>query len=166
MHILETERLRLRKFTLGDVDDLSVIFADPITMEFYPATKDRKETKRWIEKNMERYKQYGYGLWAVIRKDTNEFIGDCGISMQNIDGEEKPEIGYHIRRDYWRQGFATEAAVACREYAFGTLGLNEIFSYMKKDNLASRRVAEKVGMTLQKEYIDKEQAVVVYSVRK
>jgi len=164
--MIETKRLKLREFTADDVDSLAAIFADHETMKFYPATKDREETVRWIEKNVERYKKYGFGLWAVVRKDNDEFIGDCGITMQNIDGEEKPEIGYHIRRDYWGQGYATEAASACKEHAFNKLGLEEAFSYMRSDNLASRRVAEKIGMTLRKEYINNGYPTVIYSIKK
>jgi RimJ/RimL family protein N-acetyltransferase len=164
--MIETKRLKLREFTEDDVDSLAAIFADHETMKFYPATKDREETVRWIEKNVERYKKYGFGLWAVVRKDNDEFIGDCGITMQNIDGEEKPEIGYHIRRDYWGQGYATEAASACKEHAFNKLGLEEAFSYMRSDNLASRRVAEKIGMTLRKEYINNGYPTVIYSIKK
>ncbi len=167
MNILETERLQLREFTLADTDNLAAIFADPVTMQFYPSTKDREETKQWIEKNMERYKKDGFGLWAVIRKDNNEFIGDCGITMQDIDGEIKPEIGYHIRRDYWKMGYATEAALACRDYGFNVLGLPELWGKIRKDNLASRRVAEKVGMKLIKEYAkDNGEIRVAYSISK
>src|SRR3989339_118632 len=153
MHILETERLQLREFTLDDVDALATIFADPITMQFYPSVKTREETKQWIEKNIERYKKNSFGLWAVVRKDTDEFIGDCGITIQNIDGEEKPEIGYHIRRGYWKMGYATEAATACRDYGFNVLGLEELGGDIRAENFASRKVAEKIGMKLQKEYI-------------
>ena len=167
MYIIETERLKLREFTMDDVNDLAAIFADPITMQYYPSTKDKEETKKWIEKNIERYKKYGFGLWAVVRRDNDEFIGDCGITIQDIDGEEKPEIGYHISRDYWGQGYATEAALACKEYAFNVLGMEEIFSKIRSENVSSRRVAEKVGMTLQKEYIKEDgNKMVAYSIKK
>jgi len=166
MHILETERLQLREFTLDDVDALATIFADPITMQFYPSVKTREETKQWIEKNNERYKKNSFGLWAVVRKDTDEFIGDCGITIQNIDGEEKPEIGYHIRRGYWKMGYATEAATACRDYGFNVLGLEELGGDIRAENFASRKVAEKIGMKLQKEYIKNGLSMVAYSVKK
>ena len=167
MYIIETERLKLREFTMDDVNDLAAIFADPIMMQYYPSTKDKEETKKWIEKNIERYKKYGFGLWAVVRRDNDEFIGDCGITIQDIDGEEKPEIGYHISRDYWGQGYATEAALACKEYAFNVLGMEEIFSKIRSENISSRRVAEKVGMTLQKEYIKEDgNKMVAYSIKK
>ncbi|MEY2373611.1 GNAT family N-acetyltransferase [Lysinibacillus capsici] len=83
---------------------------------------------------------------AVILKDGHKFIGDCGITMQNIDGVWLPEIGFHIIKAYWNKGYATEAACACKEYAWNVLGYSEIFSYTTLKNIPSQKVAEKIGM--------------------
>lgn len=98
--MIETGRLLLREFRLEDFDDLFKILSDPETMQHYPKPFDEERTKRWIEWNLENYQKYGFGLWAVVLKETNEFIGDCGITMQIIDGESLPEIGYHINKKY------------------------------------------------------------------
>jgi RimJ/RimL family protein N-acetyltransferase len=164
MFMLETDRLQLRQMTLHDIDSLYLIFSDPVAMQFYPSVKDKIETKKWIEKNLARYKKDGFGLWAVVRKDNGECIGDCGITMQCIYGEEKPEIGYHIRRDYWGKGYATEAARACKDYAFNVLHIDEVYSYMKTGNLASRKVVEKIGMVLQVGCLENSDTV-VYSIK-
>lgn len=151
---------------MDDVQNLEAIFSDPIAMQHYSSTKDIEATKQWIQWNKESYEKHGFGLWAVIRKDNDQFTGDCGITMQLIDGEEQPEIGYHIRRDLWGQGYATEAAQACKDYAFNVLHLKEVFSYMRSENIASRKVAENIGMALRKEYLNKGHATVAYSIKK
>lgn len=101
--VIETERLLLREFRLDDFDALYQILSDPETMQHYPKPFDRERTKRWIEWNLENYQKYGFRLWAVTLKETNEFIGNCGITMQNIDGESLPEIGYHINKKLWEK---------------------------------------------------------------
>ena len=116
--MIETERLLLREYTMDDFDALYEIMSDPETMQHYPAPFDEARTRRWIEWNIENYEQYGFGLWAVVLKETGMFIGDCGITIQNIDGDMLPEIGYHINKRYWRQGFAKEAAIAVRNWVF------------------------------------------------
>ena len=96
--VIETERLVLREYTLDDFDALFEIVSDPETMQHYPAPFDEKRTRDWIAWNLDNYEKYGFGLWAVVLKETGEFIGDSGISIQNIDNEMLPEIGYHIHR--------------------------------------------------------------------
>ena len=87
-------------------------------------------------------------------KETGEFIGDCGITIQNIDGEMLPEIGYHIHKKYWRRGFAKEAARAVRDWAFQNTEYNVLYSYMKHTNEGSWRTAMANGMKKVKEYPD------------
>ena len=116
--MIETERLILREYTFDDFDALYEIVSDPETMQHYPAPFDEERTRGWITWNLENYEKYGFGLWAVVLKETGEFIGDCGISIQNIDGEMLPEIGYHIHKRYWRKGFGKEAARAARDWVF------------------------------------------------
>ena len=79
-------------------------------MQHDPQPFDKDRTKRWIEWNLQNYKEYGFGLWAVVLKETNEFIGDCSLTLQNIDGDLLPELGYHIHKKYLRRRFGSEAA--------------------------------------------------------
>lgn len=151
---IETERLMLREMTEADFDALYGIFSDRHTMQHYPAPFDEAQTRAWIARNQARYAEYGFGLWAVILKETGEVIGDCGVTIQNIHGQNLPEIGYHIRRDLWRQGYASEAARACQAYAFEHTSFNAVYSYMKYTNEASYGVAMKNGMRFVEEYAD------------
>jgi RimJ/RimL family protein N-acetyltransferase len=141
----------LRQFTRDDVDNLLGIFSDSIAMQYYPSTKSREETEEWIYRNLESYQKYGIGLWAAILKDSNEFAGQCGLVVQRVDGKTEIEIGYLFLRKYWGQGLATEAALACRNYGFTSLNFTRLISLINPNNMPSRRVAEKIGMTLEKE---------------
>lgn len=152
--VVETEQLFLRKLTIDDLQVLHSILSDEEVMEYYPKAFDMNKTKSWIEWNIDNYRKYGFGLWAVILKENDHFIGDCGITMQNIHNNLVPEIGYHIDKRFWNKGYATQAAKACLQYAFDVLQLDEVYCYQKYTNLPSRRVAEKMGMKLQEEYAD------------
>lgn len=151
---LETESLILREYRPDDFEALYEIFSDSETMKYYPHPFSKDETRQWIQRNIDRYKEYGFGLWAVELKETGQLIGDCGITMQLIHGKLLPEIGYHINKKYQNQGFATQAAIACKQYAFETLKFDKVYSYMKYTNYASERVAIKNGMRLVEEYDD------------
>ncbi|MCS1390124.1 GNAT family N-acetyltransferase [Lysinibacillus boronitolerans] len=146
LKIIETERLYLRALKMDDHHELSKVLSDPESMQYYPHPFNQEEVKNWISWNEKNYKQYNHGLWAVVLKEGDRFIGDCGITMQNIDGLWLPEIGFHIIKAYWNKGYATEAAFACKEYAFNVLGYSEIFSYTTLKNIPSQKVAEKIGM--------------------
>lgn len=162
---LETQRLILRDFTMDDFDGLYEILSDADIMQHYPRPYTAEETEAWINRSIDRYRELGFGLWAVELKDSHTFIGDCGITYQNINGNRVPEIGYHIHPRFGGKGYATEAARACRNYAFDTLGFEKIYSYMKYTNIASARVAQKNGMTLEYEYDDPVNTKVkVYSI--
>ncbi len=168
--VIETERLLLRNLVTTDLDDLCNVLCDHEGMQFYPAIFRRDQVEAWIEWNHRNYSDYGFGLWAVILKKGQVFLGDCGITMHTIEGEELPELGYHIRKDYSRRGFATEAAAACIRYAFQNLDLHTLYAYTKKDNLPSIRVAEKNSMTFVKNFrktvMDSEVEEVLYALKK
>ena len=151
MRILETPRLILREFLPEDADALALILCDPETMRYYPEPYDRAGVEAWIERNRRRYREDGVSLWAMVLKATGEMIGDCGIILQQVEGESLYEIGYHLRRDLWHQGLATEAAVACRDWGFAHLPIDRLISLIRPENLPSRRVAERNGMTIWKE---------------
>jgi [ribosomal protein S5]-alanine N-acetyltransferase len=149
--VIETPRLMLREFQPRDADALARVISDPETMRFYPAPFDRAGVQGWITRNIRRYEKNGHGLWALDLKATGEMIGDCGITLQEVDGEFLPEIGYHLRRDMWGQGLATEAARACRDHGFEHLKAEFLTSLIRSENLASRRVAERNGMKVWKQ---------------
>ena len=162
--ILETERLFLREMTMDDYDALYAVLADAEIMQHYPYAFDEARVKAWIERNMNRYKDYGFGLWAVCLKDTEEMIGDCGLTLQNIEGEMLPEIGYHIRRDMQRKGYAREAAAAVRDWAFENTEYPALYSYCKYTNVGSYKTAESIGMHFEKEYPDEANEITYVSV--
>lgn len=165
--ILETERLFLRELTENDFDALYEVLTDSDIMQHYPYTFDELRVRNWINKSIERYEIFGFGLWAVCLKETGEMIGDCGITMQNINGMIKPEIGYHINKRYQRQGYAKEAARACRDWAFENTPFNILYSYMKKTNAASIATAMANEMSKVDEYTDEEnELTVVYAIKK
>lgn len=163
--ILETDRLILRELTYDDFSDLYNVLADSDIMQHYPYTFDESRVKNWIERNIQRYRTDGFGLWAVVLKENGRMIGDCGITMQNINGEILPEIGYHILKSCQKKGYATEAAAECIRYAFEKLHFDKVYSYMKYTNEASARVAVKNGMRFLEEYSDADNTITkVYGI--
>ena len=119
--ILQTERLYLRKLTPSDFPALCRIMQDEKTMYAYEGAFSDKEVQDWLENQLLRYKKHGFGLWAVVLKETDRMIGQCGLTMQKWKESELLEIGYLFEREYWHKGYATEAALACKKYAFENL---------------------------------------------
>ncbi|MFD3447083.1 GNAT family N-acetyltransferase [Microbacteriaceae bacterium 4G12] len=166
MIILETERLFLRQFNNEDILYLHPIFSDSETMKYYPAPFNYEKTQNWINKNIERYREDGHGLWGVCLKETNELIGDCGLVKQIVDGKTEVEVGYHINKKHWSKGFASEAAKGCMEYGIHQLGLNKLISIIDPRNIPSIRVAEKNGFTKEKESFIFDKNHFIYSFSK
>lgn len=168
--ILQTERLYLREMTEQDLPDLRDILQDEKAMAAYEHAFSEDEVTDWLQRQLHRYRQDGFGLWAMIRRDIDEMVGQCGITMQEVDGRMVPEIGYLLKRIYWHQGYAIEGAKGCRDYAFDVLGLPEVFSIIRDTNAASRRVAIRNGMTKRgqiiKHYYGIDMPHDVYAVRK
>ena len=156
---LTTKRLLLRELEETDFDALSAVLGDSDIMRHYPYTFDEARVRRWISVNRQRYEIFGFGLWAVVLRETGAVIGDCGVTMQNINGLIRPEIGYHIAKKHQRNGYAKEAASACRDWAFKHTPFLCLYSYMKKDNLPSAATAVSVGMRLTEEYTDSENEI-------
>ena len=152
--MIATSRLILREINMDDYDALYAVLADYDNMQHYPYSFDEKRVRGWIERNMERYRIFGFGLWAVCLKESGEMIGDCGLTMQNIGGMIKPEIGYHIRGDCQRKGYAKEAASAVRDWTFQNTPFQEIYSYMKYTNEPSAKTAVSWGCHLVDEFSD------------
>ena len=162
--ILETERLFLREMTEADFDALYAVLSDREIMAHYPYAFDEARVRAWIERNRNRYRDNGFGLWAVCLKETGEMIGDCGLTLQPIDGNMLPEIGYHIRRDCQRKGYAREAAAAVRDWAFTHTPYDALYSYCKYTNIPSFRTAEAIGMRFWKEYPDEANEITHVSI--
>ena len=152
--ILLTNRLVLREMVDDDHDALASIITDPETMKYYPKPYDEDGVNRWLNWCKDSYIKNNFGLWAVILKGKGEMIGDCGVSMQFINGEWRPEIGYHLNKEYHQQGIGKEMTQAVRDYFFTHYDYDEVYSYMNKDNIASIKTAEANGMTFQFEYMD------------
>ena len=144
--ILETERLYLREMTSSDFPSLCKILQDEKAMYAYEGALDDEEAQEWLDRQISRYQKWGFGLWAVILKETGEMIGQCGLSMQPWKEGELLEIGYLFQRVFWHQGFAIEAARACKDYAFEVLDAKEVCSIIRDTNTASKKVAIRNGM--------------------
>ena len=163
--VMETERLILREYTQEDFDGLYEILSDSENMQHYPKPYDAKGTQRWLDWSMDNYRKYGFGLWALVLKETGEFIGDCGLTIQNIDGNLLPEIGYHIHKKHWRRGYGSEAARRVRDWAFEHTDYDCLYSYMKYTNVASYSTARAAGLHKIKEYPDPEDEILyVYAI--
>jgi RimJ/RimL family protein N-acetyltransferase len=145
--IIETDRLFLRELSENDYQDLCEILQDKDVMYAYDHPFSDDEVKSWYKRLMtDHYKKHGFGLWVVIHKETTEFLGQCGLTVQTVNGEEYFEIGYHLKKKHWHKGYAAEAALGCRKYAFEILKAPKVYSIIKSDNIASQNVAKRIGM--------------------
>ena len=159
---IETERLFLREMTEADFDALYTVLGDSDIMEHYPYTFDAARVRNWIIKNQERYRVFGFGL---CRKESGAMIGDCGLTMQNINGTILPEIGYHIAKAYQRRGYAKEASRAVLDWTFRNTPFGTVYSYMKKENAASSATARANDMHFLTEFTDAEgETTAVYAI--
>lgn len=151
--ILETKRTYLREMTGDDYKDLCEILQDAETMYAYEHAFSDEEVIDWLNRQISRYKEFGFGLWAVIDKYTDEFIGQVGLTMQAVVDYQELEIGYLIKRKHWHKGYVTEAAIGCKEYAFKNLKRNRVVSIIRDNNFASQGVAQRVGMKKDSEFV-------------
>ena len=151
--ILETERLILRRLIPSDLDELFALYRDPEIRRYFPeGTLTLEETREELEWFLDGHPRHPeLGLWATIHKETGKFIGRCGLLPWEIDGIHEVEVAYMIARPFWGQGLASEAARGILSYAFETLGFTRLICLMDPANLASRRVAERLGMMLERE---------------
>lgn len=138
-------------------------------MYAYEHAFDDREVQEWLNKQIQRYQDYGVGLWAVILKETDEMIGQCGLTMQEYNDRQVLEVGYLFQKAYWHNGYASEAAIACKDYAFDKLGAPEVYSIIRDTNIASQKVALRNGMTrvdqFTKHYYGVDMPHIVYSVK-
>lgn len=164
MTVLETPRLLLRQFTWDDVDDLAAMYADPAVMTFLGGPRSYETTQQHIERIIQNYQDYGFGLWAVLHKSDRQLMGRCGLIPQKIEGVAEVEIGYLLASAYWGQGLATEAATAIRDYGFQTVGCDRLISLIDPDNLASQQVALRVGLTYERDVVLSGKLIRVYAI--
>lgn len=146
--VLETQRLQLRELTPDDLDFMAEMLADAEVMRYYPKRLTRELSAEWIARQMERYKTDGYGLWLATEKATGVKVGQIGLVKQTVNGVEECEVGYLLHRPFWRHGYATEGALACRDYAFKTLHKPRVISLVQPENEASQGVAKNLGMEI------------------
>lgn len=152
--------------TDDDLDDMHRLLGDPQVMRYYPRAKSRDEVQRWIDWSRANYAKFGFGLWVIEDRTTGAFIGDCGLTWQNVDGEDVLEVGYHVLPKHSGQGLASEAAAACLRFGFENTDAPMITAIINPDNTASRRVAERIGMTVWRTTQEPNGApIVVYSGR-
>ena len=164
--ILETKRLLLRRQMIEDLDDLWALYCDPEITRYIPdAPRSRAEAKEELEWHMNGHPRFPeLGLWATIHKESGKFIGRCGLIPWTINGQNEVEVAYTIAREYWGQGLASEAAQAILNYGFARLNLSRLISVIDPENVASQKVAEKIGMTFEKEERDELGSFLIYSI--
>lgn len=160
--VIETERLILRRMVANDFEAIRKIHSDPRVMAIYGGVFDEQKTREFIQRNLDRYTNDGVGFFAITVKPTGELIGCGGIVMQPTDQGIEPEIGYQMRYDQWGNGYATEMALGCMKYSFETMPVDHIISLIRPDNMPSRRVAEKNGLHIDREYLWNGQLHLVY----
>lgn len=149
--------------SMADLDHMADLLGDPQVMEYYPHPKDRGETAGWIDWNMRNYAEYGHGLW-IIETHEGDFIGDCGLTCQKVNDSPHLEVGYHVKASAQRLGYATEAAIVCRDYARSQALASRLVSIIHQDNRASCRVAENIGMSVDRTLRHASPVHVVYAV--
>ncbi len=148
MIVLETDRLILRYFQDQDGPSMDRVFGDAEVMRFGDGVQSSSWVRSWLKDCLGKYEQYGYGPWAVVEKSTPETVGYCGLFyFPDINGRPEVEIGYRLARQFWGRGYATEAVLAVRDYAFQVLELTRLIAMIDPSNVASIHVAEKAGMS-------------------
>ena len=168
MKILETDRLILRHLLPTDLDSLFALYSDQEVRRYFPeGTLTYQETREELEWFLNGHPEnYELGLWATIHKETNQFIGRCGLLPWTIDQRSEVEVAYLLGKEYWGQGLGTEAARAIVKYGFETLGLSRLICLIDRDNQASIKVASKIGMSFEKEGEDEKGPFLLYSINK
>jgi ribosomal-protein-alanine N-acetyltransferase len=165
--ILETPRLLLRRLLPGDLDALYTLYRDPEIRRYFPegtlSYEETREELEWFLNGHPRHPELG--LWATIYKPNGAFIGRCGLLPWTIDGLDEVEVAYLLDKAYWGLQLATEAASAIADYAYHTLGLKRLICLIDRENIASQRVAEKMGMVFERESEDEKGPFILYSMK-
>lgn len=166
----ETERLKFRLLTQDDFNDWLPLFQEPRVAEFLgmdTSLSPRQHCEEWFKKSLGRYETETGGMNVLVDKVSEKMVGQCGLLIQDIEGEQFMEIGYSILPEYWGKGYASEAAIKCKEFAFKNNFTDAIISMVHVDNIGSETVAKRNGMTLFKHIANyKGQAVNIFRVSK
>jgi RimJ/RimL family protein N-acetyltransferase len=170
VEMFETNRLILREMVMDDLSATWEIVGDDVTMSAWNGAWSKEVNRAEIEKQMSGYREHGFGRWAVVLKGTHKVIGICGLQYCDTDKECVLEVGYLFNRAYWHNGYAAEAAIACKRYAFDVLDEQEVFSLVRDTNLASMNVAIRNGMFIRgcfiKHYKGVDMPHYIFSARK
>lgn len=151
--VLGSERLWFRKITQNDYEPIAAILQNEEVMYAWEHAFVDDEVQEWIDKNLARYAEDGFSYFAVIEKDTNAFIGMMGPLVEKINEEKQIGLAYILDKKHWGRGYAVEGAKVCMAYAFDVLKADQVIAQIRPNNHPSRRVAEKLGMKIQGEYI-------------
>ena len=135
-------------------------------MSLYPRPRTRDETLDWITRNLDLYENNGFGFWLMEATEGSDFLGYCGVRPVSIEGVEEVEVGWHIKKQFWGRGLATEAASACRDLAFDRFNIERLVATIDPSNAPSVRVAEKIGMRFEREAVLDGWSCLIYSIER
>lgn len=152
-HPPATERLEFREMSPADQADMEMLLGDPDIMWVYPKAFDRERVRDWIDWNLRLYGERGFGLWLLTMRETGEFVGECGLTPQEVEGTTEVEVGYHVLQRFWGRGLASEAAAACRDFARDVVGLERIVALIDPRNVASQHVAANIGLVHERDAV-------------
>jgi RimJ/RimL family protein N-acetyltransferase len=162
--ILSTPRFILREMQENDLPLLGKIFDEATAMTFFTKDQKREKAKIWIAHMLKSYKENGFGMWLCFFKESREFVGQCGLMKNEIDGKEEIELGYSILRKFWNRGYANEVAQGCIEFGFKNINVPRIVSVIEKENVASVHVSKKIGMNKERQILRGQKTVDLFSI--
>jgi ribosomal-protein-alanine N-acetyltransferase len=159
---ITTPRLRGLPLAETDFSDLCALHRDEqVVAAFHAAVNSEEETREFLDRKLAHWREHGFGIW-MFRDADGAFVGRCGIHRWTLEGQTDVELGYVVRSDLWRQGYATEMGTAIIDYAATALGVRELVGFTLDDNLGSQRVLEKLGFTFERRFEDEGEALVLY----
>ncbi len=164
MAVLETKQMVLRQVDLSDAEALLAIFIDSKAMRFYPAAKNDADARAWIQKQRDSYQRHGHGMWLATLKEGGDVAGLCGLIALEAAGDREVELGYVFQRCLWGRGLAVEAAQACWNYGVSSFGYTRLVTRIGPASVAARRVAESLGMALEKQIVQDNTPFAVYAL--
>ena len=164
--VFATTRIVARELLETDIDFVAAMLADPEVMRHYPSVYSREQAVAWIARQRLRYERDGHGLWLVCDRRTGAPLGQIGLCLQEVNGVMEPEVGYLLARSQWGRGFATEAAIATRDWSFARYPGRRTVSLIRELNAPSRAVAGRIGMTLAGEAMHGGQRHLVYAMQR
>ena len=165
MIILETEHLLFRPLTLSDLDELTALYADAEVTRFLGGPRSRDEMEQVLKEYIREYEITGHSFFATLQKSDQRFIGQCGLLNQEVEGVPEVELGYVLAPQYWQRGLALEGTQALKDYGFQQLGFPRLISLIPPDNVASRHIAEKIGMQYERDVDQWGQHFLLYAVK-